>query len=443
MHDDTAQLRTFVESHDASAFEAIVERHLSLVYSTALRRLAGDTHLAQDVVQLVFSDLARKAAAVHASDRPLAGWLHTSACYAAAKIVRSEQRRRARESKAAHMQADETFTVATMPTPDADRIRPLLDDALARLPPHDREAVLLRYFRDAPFLEIGRRLGTNENTARMRVSRALEKLRLRLASRGLSTTTAALAAAITGEASLAPPSACLGAVVAKSLAASAASTGTLVSTLALVSMNKLPTALATLAACAACVTTGLQVRESRRLASADDRPPREAATVAAADTTHDAPSRTHIMVTTERALVHALEREIAELEARAAHARASVPPRPARIETVRKPSLSAPGAFEISALDQPPRPGTRTPPKYPFDLRSARIPGTVVLGFVVDAQGNVTALEPLDSTHPAFTNAAIEAVSTWSFEPGMKEGRPVPTRVQIPIRFTLTDPVWF
>jgi TonB family protein len=149
------------------------------------------------------------------------------------------------------------------------------------------------------------------------------------------------------------------------------------------------------------------------------------------------------MVTTERALVHALEREIAELEARAAHARASVPPRPARIETVRKPSLSAPGAFEISALDQPPRPGTRTPPKYPFDLRSARIPGTVVLGFVVDAQGNVTALEPLDSTHPAFTNAAIEAVSTWSFEPGMKEGRPVPTRVQIPIRFTLTDPVWF
>ena len=58
---DAELLRRYAEEKSEAAFAELVRRHLDLVYSTALRQLAGDTHLAQDVAQSVFTDLARKA----------------------------------------------------------------------------------------------------------------------------------------------------------------------------------------------------------------------------------------------------------------------------------------------------------------------------------------------------------------------------------------------
>ena len=57
------------------------------------------------------------------------------------------------------------------------QISPLLDEALAQLGEKDRQAVLLRFFENKSLAEVGNRLGTGEDTARKRVSRALEKLR--------------------------------------------------------------------------------------------------------------------------------------------------------------------------------------------------------------------------------------------------------------------------
>ena len=63
----------------------------------------------------------------------------------------------------------------------------------------DREAILLRYFENRQFAEVGVKLGLNENAARMRVERALEKLRAIFAKRGI-TTAAALASVISANA---------------------------------------------------------------------------------------------------------------------------------------------------------------------------------------------------------------------------------------------------
>src|SRR5687768_4788528 len=102
MNNDAELLRRHVEENADDAFRELVSRHLNFVYSAALRQVNGDAHLAQDVTQLVFTDLARKAATL--TNRPvLAGWLFVSTRYAAAKLVRQERRRQTREQEAFNM----------------------------------------------------------------------------------------------------------------------------------------------------------------------------------------------------------------------------------------------------------------------------------------------------------------------------------------------------
>jgi RNA polymerase sigma factor (sigma-70 family) len=184
-----------------SAFTELVRQHIDLVYSAALRQVNGDAGAAQDITQAVFTDLARKASrlAAHSS---LSGWLYTSARFQAAKSRRAEQRRHVREQESHAMNQ----LLQTSDTGDAwHDMRPVLDDVMHELNDADREAVLLRYFEHKPLAEIGARLGLSENAARMRVDRALEKLRTKLSKRGAASTAAALALALTERAVSAAP----------------------------------------------------------------------------------------------------------------------------------------------------------------------------------------------------------------------------------------------
>jgi RNA polymerase sigma factor (sigma-70 family) len=193
MTPDNELIRQYAQARSEEAFAELVRRHVNLVYSAALRQVGGDAHLAQDVAQTVFTDLARKAASVSRRDT-LTGWLYTSTHFAAAKAVRGESRRRDREERFMREPIHE-------PAPNADWeiLRPILDEAMHGLGETDREAVLLRYFENRAFAEVGAKLNLNENAARMRVDRALEKLRLLLAKRGF-TTGAALASVISANA---------------------------------------------------------------------------------------------------------------------------------------------------------------------------------------------------------------------------------------------------
>ena len=201
MIEDSELLQQYAKEENQAAFAEIVQRHLNLVYSAALRQVGGDADLAKDVSQNVFTDLARKAASL--SNRPvLTGWLYTSAHFAAAKIVRTERRRAAREQEAHAMQQ-----LLHDSAPDADWtvLSPVLDELMHQLNESDREAVLLRYFENRPFAEVGAKLGVGENAARMRVDRALEKLRALFKERSVTISILSLGAILSGKAVVAAP----------------------------------------------------------------------------------------------------------------------------------------------------------------------------------------------------------------------------------------------
>src|SRR5580765_1399437 len=136
MLDDRQLLRRYVADGSEAAFGELVARYVNLVYSAALRRTGGNTHLAQDVAQLVFTDLARKAGSLP-RDVVLAGWLYRATRYATAQLIRTERRRQSREQEAVTMNVIESAS-----TPDWEQIRPLLDEALDELSRVDRDALL-------------------------------------------------------------------------------------------------------------------------------------------------------------------------------------------------------------------------------------------------------------------------------------------------------------
>jgi RNA polymerase sigma factor (sigma-70 family) len=201
MTTDPELLRRFVQANDQEAFGELVQRQVNLVYSAALRQVGGDDHLARDVTQGVFLALARGASSLqgHAT---LEGWLYVTTRFVSAKAVRSHRRWRQRAQEAQSMRTIDSTGAAE---PSWDQLRPVLDHAMYQLSASDREAVILRYFENLPFAEIGARCALSENSARMRVDRALEKLRQQLAKKGVTSTAGALSAALSAHAVAAAP----------------------------------------------------------------------------------------------------------------------------------------------------------------------------------------------------------------------------------------------
>ena len=217
MHESATQLREFAETGSEAAFRNVVTAHFDLVHATALRRVNGDRHLAQDLAQTVFTDLARQARSLPA-DTVLAGWLYRHTCFQAAETIRANRRRVAREEAAALMQLIEQSGHET----DWEEIGPLLDDAMNELAAADRDALVLRFFERGDFRRVGAALGVSDDTAQKRVSRALERLRAGLARRGITSTAAALAGAIGAHAVTPAPVGLAAQVAATSFAAGTA-----------------------------------------------------------------------------------------------------------------------------------------------------------------------------------------------------------------------------
>lgn len=215
--DDMELLRDYVRSGSDSAFRTLVERHINLVYHLALRQ-TQNAQSAQDVTQAVFIALAEKAATIPPKTM-LAGWLFRATRFAASNALRAEARREHWEQKAAQMEPSSSTE------PDLEPVAPLLNEALEQLPELDRVAILLRFFESKSIEEIGHKLGTTENAAKMRLSRAVEKLRNIFRQRGVVVPTATLLALLAAQGAPAAPSG-LAAAIATSALLNQSSTST-------------------------------------------------------------------------------------------------------------------------------------------------------------------------------------------------------------------------
>ena len=181
---------------------------MNLVHSVALRLASGDSHLAEDVTQIVFADFAAMAPKLP-EQVLLGGWLHQHTCFVTNRTLRTERRRRIRERQAAEMNSQQDHTEANLA-----RIAPILDEAIGRLGTSDRTAIVLRYFEQYDLRSVGEALGTTEDAAQKRVDRALEKLHVLLKHRGATLSAAALGTALATEAVTAAPAGLAGAVTA-------------------------------------------------------------------------------------------------------------------------------------------------------------------------------------------------------------------------------------
>jgi protein TonB len=91
--------------------------------------------------------------------------------------------------------------------------------------------------------------------------------------------------------------------------------------------------------------------------------------------------------------------------------------------------------FSLDEIDQKPRAVYQASPLFPNNMRGKKVEGLVSVIFIVDASGRVQKLRAEESTHPAFTQPALEAVKQWRFEPAVRSGERVACPMRVSIRF--------
>ena len=259
MTDSQRLLAEYATNGSEPAFRELVSRYLNLVYSTAIRLVGGDAHLAQDAAQTVFVDLAR-----HARTLPrnvmLGGWLHRHTCFVALKMMRGERRRKFREKQAMAMNEEQDYSEANLA-----QIAPLLDEAINQLGAEDRTAILLRFFERRDLRSVGEALGGSENAAQKRVSRALEELRGLLKNRGVAFSAAALGTVLAGGVVTAAPAGLAVTISRVALTGAAAGTGTTLTLLKLMTATQMKLSIGALVIAGAVTTFVIQHQAQEKL----------------------------------------------------------------------------------------------------------------------------------------------------------------------------------
>ena len=270
MTNDLELLGQFAREKSQDAFTALVNRHVNLIYSAALRQVRSP-QLAEEVAQSVFADLARDAGKFSGAGfqpvNSLTPWLYAVTRRTAIDVIRKESRRQLREQIAVEMNdMNATSDSSTGVPPVWTDIELLLDDAMAALDETDRTAILLRYFENKNLREVGAALGTSDDAAQKRVSRAVEQLREFFSKRNVTIGASGLAVVISANAVQAAPAGLAAIISAAAVIAGAAvHTSTVIAATKTIAMTTLQKTFIAAALSAAIGTGIFEAHQSAQL----------------------------------------------------------------------------------------------------------------------------------------------------------------------------------
>jgi RNA polymerase sigma factor (sigma-70 family) len=220
---DAALLNAFARHRDESAFRELAQRHLGLIFHTALRRTGGDHSMAEEISQNVLCAVARKAPELARNPERFAAWLHRAALFESSKAMRKDSSRQRRDL----LQHPDAIQATSLGDDSLwQRALPHLDTALDSLPESDRRVVVLHFFERQQFAQIAGLLGKTPAAVQKQSVRALEKLSRLLRSRGVAVPVGLLATGFAIESAKAAPLALLPSLTAAALSATVGATTT-------------------------------------------------------------------------------------------------------------------------------------------------------------------------------------------------------------------------
>src|SRR5213078_3463250 len=142
----------------------------------------------------------------------LAGWLLIATRYVAMDARKRQRRRQSHERAAASIAPGVQESAPPDPWHD---VAPVLDGAIAKLSPANRDVLVLRYFAGHSTDEVARTLQISPDAVKQRLARAVRHLRRLLTARGgVTISAAALAGLVSANAVHACPPDLLGRAVA-------------------------------------------------------------------------------------------------------------------------------------------------------------------------------------------------------------------------------------
>lgn len=212
-----AELLGRVARGDRDATDALIRRYANLVHGVAMRQTRNDEQLSADVSQAVFIIFIQKIRSI-GSARALPGWFHMTTRYAVRTAMRSSRRREHYEQQAARGERIMNISI------DDQANLELLDEAVASLGKTDRDLVLMRYMQSREVDAIATDIGITEQTARKRITRAIEKMRRFFAGRGAAMTVGGVTGLLTTAGSHSAPAAIIEASLAVSTSTISTST---------------------------------------------------------------------------------------------------------------------------------------------------------------------------------------------------------------------------
>lgn len=184
----------WLRERDADAFAALVRAHSAMVYATC-RRILRNAAEAEEVAQECFWKFAQSQEPMRSS---AAAWLHTVATRQAVNRLKSEQRRRARETNYA-AQCPE------LESGEWKEVRPHVDEALEALPESLREPILMHYFEGETHAALAEREGVAQSTITRRIQQGLDRVRRELRRKGVAVSVAGLTEGLAVEAASTVP----------------------------------------------------------------------------------------------------------------------------------------------------------------------------------------------------------------------------------------------